>query len=109
MRWPGPEAVAAAVEPQHDVDRLAGRERRDGLVAVAVGEVEQAARHEQRLAAGRDVADARGDERVGLIGRDAQPQLGEAERLDASLSGGVSKQSESASSWRWSSGWLGPP
>ncbi len=79
---PGREAVACAVEPQRDLEHLSGCDRLGGGVPVAVGQVEDAAGHEQRLARRRHVAQPRGDERLGLIGGDAQRQLREAQRLD---------------------------
>ena len=61
---------------------LAGLERIGAVVAVAVGEVEQPARDQQRGAVGRHAAEAHGHQRARPVGRQLQLQLGEAQDLE---------------------------
>ncbi len=79
----GGERVRDRIQAHGDGVALAGDERLRPLVAVAVGEVEQAAGDEQRGAVRGDVAQPYADESRRPVARERQHHLGEAEDLDA--------------------------
>ena len=82
-RWPAGIAWAIAVElERHARSGCAGLERLRVLVAVAVGEVEHAARDEQRGAVGRHVAQPRGELRHRPVALELELHARVAEQLD---------------------------
>ena len=82
MRWPGGKECAIALSSTVTATVLAGYERRGRLVALAVRQVEHAARDERRRPVGRDVAQPYGEQCLRLIGADGEPRARDAEDLD---------------------------
>ena len=105
----GGESMAGAIEPQVHRDRLARHQFGHPVVPARCARLRTPARHEQGFALGRDVAQSRDHHRPGTVGAHAQAQPWEAQDLERLAQPAESKQSENASSGRWSSGWLGPP
>jgi hypothetical protein len=81
----GGERVGDGLQRELHRDGLAGHERLRAVVAVAVAQVEDAARDEGGGAVRRDVAQARDDERGRPVGGEVQPQPRDAEQLHGLL------------------------
>ena len=85
QRVAGRHGVGGRLHRHAHRDRLAGDQRHDPVVTLAVGEVEQAARDQRRAAVRSDVAQAHGDQRLRAVGLQLEHGGRVAEQLEPLL------------------------